>query len=270
MKEYFNSFESRAFQVVAADGHTVPAAYWATGSDRIAIMSHGITGDRDEDGVHSDFATLLAGNGFDSVRFDFRGRGQSVMPCEDATAAGMVLDFMAILQWVRSRGFLRIFHVATSFGAGISLLCASRFSFSDLAAAVFWNPVIDFNHVFINPVGQWGRKYFRHQRTDELAYSSGIPISDGGIVIGSQMLMELLFLKPQETVWPASTPLLIVHGDRDSCSPYEDAVNYRNSNPGRVELYTLAGADHGFEGRLQEAYEVTLRWFSKYRKSVPA
>lgn len=210
MERYSNSFESRAFQAVAADGHIVPGVHLATGSDRIAIMSHGITGDRDEDGVHSDFAVLLAGSGFDSVRFDFRGHGQSTMPCEAATMAGMILDFMAILHWVRSRGYGKIFHVATSFGAGISLLCASRFSFSDLAAAVFWNPVIDFGHTFINPMGQWGRKYFHHQWVDELACISGIPISDRDIVIGSQMLMELLFFKPQETAWPATTPLLIV------------------------------------------------------------
>lgn len=77
------------------------------------------------------------------------------------------------------------------------------------------------------------------------------------------MVMELLNLRPQDTVWPSYLPLLIIHGDRDTCAPYEDVVEYRRSNPGIVKLHTIHGVDHGFDDKLQEAYEITRDWFRR-------
>ena len=83
--------------------------------------------------------------------------------------------------------------------------------------------------------------------------------------------MELLNLRPQETDWPSGIPLLIVHGDRDRCTPYEDALKFRRSNPETIKLHTLHGADHGFGDKIREAYRVSCDWFAEHRrgKTVP-
>lgn len=248
-------------RITASDGHVVPATLVHTGSDRIVVMSHGITGDRDEDGVHSEFAGLLAQSGFDSIRFDFRGHGASAMPSEAATVSGQALDFMSVLRWTREQGYRKIFHLATSFGASITLLCAARLTLPALAAVAFWNPVIDYGPTFIDPPSEWARQYFDHKSPDELPFRRNIPIGTGGTLIGPQMAMELLFLQPQETVWPADLPLLIVHGNRDTCAPYESVLAYCRKNPGPVRLHTLDGADHGFGEKIPEAYAVTMEWF---------
>ncbi|MCE5334699.1 MAG: alpha/beta hydrolase [Desulfobacteraceae bacterium] len=245
----------------ASDGHIVPATLYSARADRIVIMSHGITGDRNEEGVHSGFASMLSGKGFDSLAFDFRGHGASVLPPGESTVAGMALDFMAAVQWARERSYRALFHLATSFGASITLLCASRFSLSDFSSVAFWNPVIDYGRTFIDPPSEWAARYFDHRTPDELAYRRSIPIGKQGFPIGPQMLMELVFLNPQQTVWPAHPPLLIVHGDGDTCAPYRCALEYRRKNPGPVTLHTLPGADHGFGDRIPDAFRVTLDFF---------
>lgn len=209
-----------AFDIEASDGHIVPATLFCAGADRIVIMSHGITGDRNEEGVHSGFASMLSRDGFDGIGFDFRGHGASALPPEHSTIAGMALDFMAVVQWARQKPYRKLSHLATSFGASITLLCASRFSLSDFSSVAFWNPVIDYGRTFIDPPSEWAAKYFDHRTPADLAYRRSVPIGKQGIPIGAQMLMELAFLNPQQTVWPATPPLLIVHGDRDTCAPY--------------------------------------------------
>jgi len=253
----------KIIHVRAADGHDVPAVFMTRGSERLIIMSHGITGDKNEEGVHSQFATECLERGFDSIRFDFRGHGQSEMPSRQATISGRILDFMAIIRWARTYEYKQTFHVATSFGASITLLSARRFSMKDFSAVVFWNPVINYEYTFINPKVEWARGFFNLKLLDELAYREGIPIPKTDIVIGPEMAVELLNLRPQDTVWPSDLPLLIVHGDRDTCTPYEDVLQYRRSNRDIVKLHTIAGADHGFDDKLQEAYRVTLDWFSR-------
>jgi uncharacterized protein len=254
--------KSNDIRVTAADGHDVPAVFAACGSERLIIMSHGITGDKDEDGVHSGFAQECLDLHFDSIRFDFRGHGQSVMPSRQATIAGKILDFMAVVRWARAHAYRQIFHVATSFGASILLLSARRFWIGDFSAVVFWNPVIDYDHTFINPVVGWARSFFDQGRVDELAYREGTLIPRTNIVIGPQMAIELLNLRPGATAWPTDIPLLIVHGDKDTCAPYDDVLEYQRSNPDIIKLYTIPGVDHGFDDKLQEAYGVTRDWFS--------
>jgi pimeloyl-ACP methyl ester carboxylesterase len=250
--------------VRAADGHDIPAVLMTCGAERLIIMSHGITGDKDEEGVHYDFATESLNLGFDTVRFDFRGHGQSGMPPRDATVSGRILDLMAIMRWARSFEYKEVFHVATSFGASITLLSAKRFSMKDFSAVVFWNPVIDYEHTFIRPRVEWARKFFNQEQLEELAFKEGTSIPKTNIVIGPQMAMELLNMHPQDTVWPSCLPLLIVHGDRDTCTPYEDVIEYCRANPGVVKLHTIHGVDHGFDDKIREAYSVTLDWFAGY------
>ncbi|MHC1728373.1 MAG: alpha/beta hydrolase family protein [Syntrophobacteraceae bacterium] len=254
---------TRELLIPAADGHIVPATLVCAGQKRLVIMSHGITGDREEEGVHSGFAELLFEQGFDSIRFDFRGHGKSAIASRDAAISGMMLDFMAVVRWAREQNYQDLFHVATSFGASITLMCVGGFSFSDFAAVTFWNPVIDYGHVFVNPLTEWGRKHFGQVNRDELPYRPGVSLSDGAIVVGPQMMMELFVLRPQDTVWPKCPPLLIIHGDRDTCVSCEDSKSYHAKNFESVTLYTLPGADHGFGDKLFEAYEATLGWFAE-------
>ena len=160
MPETFMGRADKILEVRAADGHVVPAVLTTRGSDRLILMSHGITGDRDEEGAHSDFAEECLKLGFDSIRFDFRGHGQSRMPSRHATICGRILDFMAVIRHARNLDYKQTFHVATSFGASITLLSAKRFSMEDFSAVVFWNPVIDYEHTFVNPTVEWARGFF--------------------------------------------------------------------------------------------------------------
>jgi pimeloyl-ACP methyl ester carboxylesterase len=152
-------------------------------------------------------------------------------------------------------------HVATSFGASITLLYASRFSFSDFSAVAFWNPVIDYEHTFVYPRTEWTKRYFDHKNVEEFAGRAAFPMSND-IIVGPRMAMELLLLRPQDTVWPHDVPLLIIHGDRDTCVPYEDSFHFWERNQNGVRLLTLEGMDHGFGARLSEAFEATLAFFS--------
>ena len=77
------------------------------------------------------------------------------------------------------------------------------------------------------------------------------------------MAVELLFLHPQDTVWPPNLPLLIIHGDGDTCVPYEDSLHFWERNRHIVRLHTLAGADHGFGAGLSEAFETTVAFFTR-------
>ena len=71
--------------LTAADGHEIPNQAVLRGSDSLVVMSHGISTDKEEDGLYTEFAEHLLAPTFDSVRFDFRGHGDSAIPSHQAT-----------------------------------------------------------------------------------------------------------------------------------------------------------------------------------------
>ncbi len=244
----------------AADQNEVPATHVTHGSDRLVILSHGITSNKDEGGIYTRFVDEFLSPGFDSIRFDFRGHGDSRMSSRDVTIAGEILDFMAVLQWARAqKKYRQLYHVTASFGCSITLLCAARFDLGCFARVAFWNPVVDYDHTFIHSTVPWGKTFFNQARTDELACREGTPIPQTSFTIGPRMTMEMLHLRPQETIWPKAVPLLVLHGDQDHLVPHADAMDYCKRNKG-VAFRTIAGADHGFGAQIATVYEATRSW----------
>ncbi len=141
---------SKEITIRATDDNVVPAAFVSNNSDGLVILSHGISTGKEEDGVYTEFAERILAPTLDSIRFDFRGHGDSRMPSRDVTVSGEILDFMAVVRWARERNYAKLFHVGTSFGASVSLLSLANFSFHDFASVVFWNPVISYRNTFIN------------------------------------------------------------------------------------------------------------------------
>ncbi len=250
-------------EIKAADGHVVPYKTVLNGSDALVIISHGITSDKEEGGLYTEFTEQLLVPDFDSIRFDFRGHGESAIPPEHLTITGALLDLMAVVQWARQQGYSKIFHLAASFGGSISLLAFSRFSFSDFAAVSFWNPVVSYNNTFIEPKEEWAKTFFDQESVDELAYRPATLIPPKNFTIGSKMAMELLLLRPEDTVWPAQPPLLIFHGDADVHVPFSDAAVYAQRNCENVTLRRIDGASHGFGGHTDVLCQETIEWFKR-------
>ena len=251
----------RTLLIAAADGHDIPATLVSTHSRNLVILSHGITTGKDENGSYTQFAEEVLSPDCDSIRFYFRGHGDSTLPSKQVTVAGEILDFMAIVKWAREQEYSKMFHVGTSFGASITLLSMAHFPMSDFSAVAFWNPVINYQNTFIKPTGEWTQEFFDQEHITELTQRDGTSIPETDFVIGPQMAMELIQLRPQDTVWPRSIPLLVIHGTEDTCVPYEDAIDYSHKNAGAATLHTLQGVDHGFDDKIEEAFTLTRNWF---------
>jgi len=81
------------------------------------LMMHGITESKDEYlGFYSKMAKSLHDNGVASLRFDFRGHGESTGSSLDISVIGDVLDIKASIAQVRKYWKRPISLVATSFG----------------------------------------------------------------------------------------------------------------------------------------------------------
>ena len=229
-----------------------------------ALLVHGLTGDREENGLYTGLAGRLAAIGVQSLRFDMRGHGRTGGRYEDMTMSGVVGDIGAAYAHLAD-GLPRgapAFVVGSSFGGGMSVCWAaataargdprafSRHA-SDplarttrLAGIVLLNPLLDCRKRFLLDKPYWGPAGPSDEAIGTLAYCGWLE-HDGGFHIGRGLYNELSLVRPQDHVADVDVPLLTVHCDADSVAPHGVSRAYTGLAKDS-EFVSIAGADHGF------------------------
>ncbi|MDT3444475.1 alpha/beta hydrolase [Pseudofrankia sp. BMG5.37] len=224
------------------------------------VQAHGITADMDEGGMFVRLAEQLAAEGFNVVRFDYRGHGRSGGASRGVTVAGEMIDLDAIVEDSVTRFGEPLAVVAASFGAVSTLLSLSRLPVRGL---VLWNPVLDLTRTFVEPELPWGIENFADPRQRGLLRERGYLPVDGGFELGWVAFEEFhrYGAAPLESFLASSVPALVVHGDQDQAVSYDIARDAAEARPS-CDFHTVAGSDHGFDSREREdeAIAVTVRW----------
>lgn len=222
------------------DGQTVRGTLHlpetATGPVPAVLWLHGFRGNRTEaHRLFLDGARRLAKLGIASLRFDFRGCGESDGDFVDLTITSMKEDTRAALAALRARPEVDASRVGL---VGISLGCAIASQLgeeADLNAMVFWSPV-----VFAVPIFARMGLYAAHP---ELARQGWIDAN--GYRVGRQFLAELAPLDPLGALAMWEKPLYVLYGGEDMVSTTENAEALLSEVPGATGECN-AHADHVF------------------------
>jgi pimeloyl-ACP methyl ester carboxylesterase len=233
-------------------------------TDKIIILAHGITVDKDEDGAFPILANLLTNNGYAILRFDFRGHGESEGKSINMTITNELIDLEAAIEIVKSNGYKNIGLVGASFGGGETVLYTARHQ-NQIKALCLWNPVLNYDRTFINPYLPWIIKRKGHMKND-LKEKGWTTLGSHNFVLGKTLFNEMEHTFPYKELKEITVPTIIIHGDKDTYVPYDDSKAY-SGNMQNGRLITIKGAEHGFHdlGKYAEqANQATLSFFQQY------
>lgn len=228
------------------------------------ILVHGITVDKDEDGIFIELAELLKENGYAVFRFDFRGHGESEGRSVDMTIAGELLDLDAAVMEVKSKGYKKIGLLAASFGGSIAALYVAQ-NQEKIRCLCLWNPCLNYDHCFLNPFLPWLRNKIGSMRKD-FKEKGWTTLGSRKFKIGKQLFDEMEQLFPYKVVSKINIPTIIIHGDQDTYVPYKDSKKYLKYLK-EGELVTIKGGEHGFHDikkHTETANQATLTFFKKF------
>lgn len=229
------------------------------------ILCHGITVDKDEDGMFLPLANLLSQNGFAVFRFDFHGCGESEGDSVGMTIKGEIEDLNAAVKYVISQGYDEIGLLGASFGGGISTFFTAENSTNKLKCLCLWNPVLNYEHTFLNSTVPSRKENIDRVKKDfeEKGWSEwGL----SKFKIGKQLFEGMKTLFPFEELKKVKIPTIIIHGDADTHVPFDDSKKYINNLSCEKEFVALHGSEHGFhkEPFSTEAIQKTCKFFLKY------
>ena len=227
------------------DGYEINVAITRAEPSDVVVWMHGISVNKDEHlNFFRDGAQWLATRGVTSIRFDFRGHGESSGSSLEFSVVAQNLDVRAVVEFAQ-RKFerARIHLVGTSFGAPPAIFAAARYC-DVIASVTLISPVLSYKRTFLQPETEWARDLFSEAQLRNLD-ATGRLYFDSAFCICSRLVEEMWVIRPDAALRDLQQRVLVVHGDRDSMVPYDAAaVACRGLN--HVRLVTLKGADHGF------------------------
>lgn len=220
---------------------------------------HGFTGQRVE--PHRLFVKAsrrLAKEGVATLRFDFRGSGESDGDFKDATVSGELEDAQASIDFLSAQDGVdenRLGVLGLSMGGFV----ASRLAAQDrrVKSLVLWAAGATAPRMFPRYVHLAGQNRHRWLEQGEWDF--------GGNVLGSRFLRDLERMKSHLPVLTRfKGKALVLHGDRDASVPVSEAEIYRKTLK-KAKVQILKGADHTFNRSDWEktVIDTTVHWVKK-------
>ncbi len=220
-------------------------------SNKCIILCHGISADRDEDGVFVELSEQLVARGFAVFRFDFSGHGESGGRSTDMTIRGEQDDLDVAVRCMEEKEYTEFGLLGASFAGGaVSFYTADHPT--KIKALVLWNALIDYA-IRVTPTTEWGKKFLGQPAIDRV---NRLGYTDIGMFrVGKKLMDEMAMLEPWKALVELEMPILFVHGNKDTYIDYHDSVKYSLLIK-NAQREIIRGADHGMHEDPDHAKQV--------------
>lgn len=227
------------------------------------VICHGLAGTKV--GKYRLYVTLaesLAKAGIATLRFDFRGSGDSEGAFNDMSISSEVSDTKAAIKFLTNFSWIdpsRIGLLGRSLGGVIAILTAAQLEiFKSLA---LWAPPFSGR--------QWLEKWKRVQNPKTSASERKNLMQFSGHPTFEPFLRELFALQLEDELSKlSSTPLLHIHGEEDTAIDLIHADDYaksRGGSEGETKIVRLQNSDHNFSHHDERTTVLreTIDWFQR-------
>ncbi|AXR81234.1 alpha/beta hydrolase family protein [Natrarchaeobaculum sulfurireducens] len=236
---------SERYEITVEDDGTVAAVHHEASGDRWFVCCHGFRSDKS--GSYERRCRRAVEAGYDAVRFDFRGCGESDGHFAESTLESRLTDLEAVLEFFDPRSCVLF---GSSFGGAVAFHAAGTFAAERADAVVTRAPVTDTSSFddYREAVATAGRLEFDDDEwVDERSFAD---------------LDRHAFADLESTL---DVPVAIFHGTDDDSVPVDDSLRAADRLETDVLLQVLEGEGHLFSASAERRLlELTFAWLEAY------
>jgi pimeloyl-ACP methyl ester carboxylesterase len=222
------------------------------------IMAHGFTNDKSSQGRFDALAESFNQNGYNVLRFDFSGCGESSM--DILSTHNMIDDLQCALEFIKKNGCTTIALYGQSLGGLICLKCNDP----GIRTMVLTGAPTDYMKY------NWSEYYSEEQLREIQAkgYLTAKDRSGNDRLIGRQLLRSFEEINQKELLSGIHCPVLLIHGNHPN--DWEETLLLEKSRkgigmlPAGSHLEVIEGANHTFQDHLDNVIEVANIWYSRH------
>ena len=224
------------------------------------LMLHGFTGNHLElSFLFARFSKIAAKNGYATVRFDFKGSGNSDGEFYNMTSESELQDALEIIRLIKEDNRFdkdNIFVLGLSMGGTIALRLVGKEP-NVFKACVLWSAASLNKEIF--------SKSLEESKDKMVKTENGYDV--GGIEIGEDFIKEILSYDAINESGKFKGPYLLVHGSNDPTVPLDVSKKASKLLPSS-ELHIINGADHTYRSCKwsKELFEISLKFLKDHTK----
>ncbi len=209
-------------------GERLDYTYHEGKGDRIVVIGHGVTGNKDRPALIA-LADGLADAGISALRFSFSGNGESEGAFTDSTITKEVADLGSVID-VLSK--YKICYVGHSMGGTVGVLRAA----SDERI-----------EVLVSLAGMVHTKAFADREFGGVIPDKGFMWDEPDCPLSQKYMDDVATIDSVAKIASKfAVPWLLVHGSEDDIVPIQDSIDILNFANESTELLELPGVDHVF------------------------
>jgi pimeloyl-ACP methyl ester carboxylesterase len=238
---------------------TLIGCFHPADSKAAIIMAHGFTNDKSSQGRFDALAEAFNGNGYNVLRFDFSGCGESNK--DILSTHNMIDDLQCAIEYVRTKYGSSIFALyGHSLGGLICLKCGDP----AIRTMVLTGAPTDYMKY------DWSEYYSEEQLHEIRAkgYLTAKDRSGQDRLIGRQILRSFEEINQKELLGAVRCPVLLIHGndpnDWEETQLLEKSKKGINLLPAGSQLKIIDGANHTFRDHLDTVIETANTWYSQH------
>jgi hypothetical protein len=226
----------------------------------VILMLHGFTGNHIEPSfLFPRFSKVASKIGFATVRFDFKGSGNSDGEFYEMTSKTELNDAQEILNFILSDNRFdktNIFVLGLSMGGTIALRLVGK-NPKRFKGCVLWSAASYNKELF--------SKSFEEKKSVMPKSEHGYDL--GGIEVGEDFISEITSYSAIEESSPFSGPYLLIHGENDPTVPVSMSIKAKEDLK-NASLITIPGADHTYRSVIwsKKLFDTTLNFLKNLLK----
>lgn len=219
-----------------------------TRENRLVLIGHGVTGDKDRPLVVA-VAEGLAARGWPCLRLSFAGNGSSEGDFREATISGESEDLQDVIGQLPKK--LRLAYAGHSMGGAVGVLTASR------------EPRIE---VVINLAGMIRTKEFCEREFGMVTPGEGTMWDEPGCPLSPAYVDDLHAIGDLfGQVADLPQPILFIHGTADDVVLPEDSIDAHAKAIDPKRLVLIDGAEHSFdETTYPQVVDAAANWLEQH------
>ncbi len=211
-------------------GERLDYTYHKGKDDRIVIIGHGVTGNKDRPALIA-LAEGLADAGISALRFSFSGNGESEGAFTDSTITKEVADLGSIIDALSD---YKICYVGHSMGGAVGVLRAA---------------IDERIEVLVSLAGMVHTKAFADREFGDVTPDKGFMWDEPDCPLSQTYMDDMATIDSvAKQASKFGGPWLLVHGSEDDIVPIQDSIDILQFANEPTELLDLSGADHVFSG----------------------
>lgn len=235
--------------------YCLPADQEKADTKDLIILCHGISTDKNE---YLDFLVTmereLCSRGISTIRFDFRGHGESAASPAEFSVSSQILDLYHVVQWAnRELRPKRISFFGVSFGAPPCLMIDQWLHGINMGPRFLIAPVLDYRRTFLDPESNWGKETFSKDAIEGALNGKKIYLSDSFYVNGS-FFSEVSAINVGIFLNACECPVHVMHGMEDDMVSLKISKDVAHGNS-HTYVHEFPNMEHGFTDKGDESGE---------------